>query len=116
MRRLWIGLLLLLAVVGLCVVSQVYQHRQIDRLLETLDALPTPAAAEDFRTEYTRRTRLFPCFMSHADLSGIEETVAVLPAVAAVGMRTSCGRPWRFAGAQLERLRTTELPIWQNVF
>ena len=116
MRRLWIGLLLLLAVVGLCVVSQVYQHRQIDRLLETLDALPTPAAAEDFRTEYTRRTRLFPCFMSHADLSGIEETVAVLPAVAAGGDEDELRQTVALCRAQLERLRTTELPIWQNVF
>ena len=108
--------MLLLAVVGLFVASQVYQHRQIDRLLETLDALPTPAAAEDFRTEYTRRTRLFPCFMSHADLSGIEETVAVLPAVAAGGDEDELRQAVALCRAQLERLRTTELPIWQNVF
>lgn len=62
------------------------------------------------------RTRLFPCFMSHADLSGIEETVAVLPAVAAGGDEDELRQAVALCRAQLERLRTTELPIWQNVF
>lgn len=91
MKRLWIAVGLLTAAVGLCVTVTLYQHRQIDRLLGTLDRLETAyivgdtaeahRLAEELVVDYEAVGRVLYCFTAHNELAESQETVAVLPAL-----------------------------------
>ena len=91
MKRLWIAAALLAIAMGLCAVTTLYQHRQIDRLTATLDRLETaydagdmPEAkrlAEQVVADYTAIGKILYCFVAHSDLADSEETVAMLPAL-----------------------------------
>lgn len=91
MKRLWIAAALLLVTAALCVTTTLYQHRQIDRLLNTLGRLEqaytagdTEAAhrlAEELVADYERVGRVLYCFVPHEELAESQETVAVLPAL-----------------------------------
>ena len=91
MRRLWIAVGLLAIAAGLCLSATLYQHRQIDRLLDTLDQMETAydngnvdkahQLAEDLVADYEAVGRVLYCFIAHSDLADSQETVAVLPAL-----------------------------------
>ena len=76
---------------GLCLSATLYQHRQIDRLLDTLDQMETAydngnvdkahQLAEDLVADYEAVGRVLYCFIAHSDLADSQETVAVLPAL-----------------------------------
>ena len=91
MKRLWIAVALLLTAVGLCVTCTAYQHRQIDRLLSTLEQIETAYAVGDGQqahqltrqlvADYQRVGQVLYCFVPHEDLADSQETVAMLPAL-----------------------------------
>lgn len=91
MKRLWIAAGLLVATVVLCLSTTLYLHRQIDRLLGTLERLEqaytigdTEQAhrlAEDLTADYEQVGRILYCFVPHEELAESQETVAVLPAL-----------------------------------
>ncbi len=125
MKRLWLAVGVLVAAISLCAVTQRYQHVQIDALSAQLDLLETAVRtdgtentvglAQQFLAEYEQRTRLFPCFMSHNDLSGCYETVAALPTLLETGHTEEVYQEISRCRAQLKRLREVEAPSLQNV-
>ena len=91
MKRLWLAIALLGIVIGLCVTSLLYERHQTMRLLDSLDRLeeqcldaePQAArkAGQAFADEFSRRTKLFACFINHSTLTDCQNNVALLPAV-----------------------------------
>lgn len=126
MRRLWMAAALFVLVIGLCTLSLTDQHRQVTALLEELTRLEevyqTQGAdaaqplAQRFSEEYTRRTRLFPYYISHSDLIDGQECAAVLPVILAG--ETSEEFPVEAARCrtQLKKLLALESPTPENVF
>lgn len=89
MKRLWIAAGLLCAVIGLCVITEIYQHRRMEDMLTTLDQLEQAyeqgdmararRMAEDMAEEYEGVSRVMMCFTAHSDIAESLETVTLLP-------------------------------------
>lgn len=125
MKRLWIAVGILAVVLTLCITTLIYQRRQITILLAHLDNVI--AAYEDGVPEYAYtlainltqefddRTRYFPCFLSHNDLSGCREAIVILPSI----LREKNAEEFRMESsrcrAQLEFLLGIETPTLQNI-
>ena len=125
MKRLWFGVALMLAVVGLCVGTQLHLYRQTKVLLCYLDELEqsyregdeTAAAhwAQRIAEEYEQRTAPMDCFLSHRDLEGGRETAVLLPAVLEQDGREELLMEIARLREQLEHLRQIDRPTWRNV-
>ena len=91
MKRLWIAVLLLCGVVGLCVASTLYRHHQMDTMIAALDRLEhaytqgdvhhARELAEEIIDRYERVSRVALCFIAHSDMAESQETVRLLPAL-----------------------------------
>lgn len=91
MKRLWIAVGLLSLAVALCIGTNLYHHRQIDRLMNTLDGLEQAYTvgdrdrahrlAEQLVTDYEKVGRVLYCFIAHEELADSQETVAMLSAL-----------------------------------
>lgn len=89
MKRLYIALLLLAAVVAVCVFSHSYLHQQVDRMLSHLDSIEALARAgdtdhaaqqaEEFSSTYLRVCDRISCYVAHSELQASRETAALLP-------------------------------------
>ena len=89
MKRLYIALLLLAAVVIACVLTHCYQHRQLDRMLKQLDHIEhtvyagdIPRAtqlAQDFSTAYRQVSNRIRCYIAHGELAESCEIATLLP-------------------------------------
>lgn len=95
MKRLIVAVALLLSVAALCTVALVSQNRSVDYLLARMDEMEEAYHAGDldeclsvskaFVEEFNERTRFFPFFMRHSDISKIEESAVVLPVMLETG-------------------------------
>ncbi len=91
MKRLWIAATLLALAVILCISTNLYHHRQIDHLLNTLDRLEQVYTAGDYTEahrlaeqlvmDYERVGRVLYCFIAHEELADSQETVVMLSAL-----------------------------------
>ena len=91
MKRLYIAAALLSAVAASCLLTHLYLHRQMDRMISALDrvealyragdAQAAAQAAEDFSAEYQRICDRISCYVPHGDLQNSRETAAVLAAL-----------------------------------
>ena len=89
MKRLWIAAGLLCAVIGLCIVTEVYQHRRMEDMLATLNRMEQAyeqgdldqarVLAEDMAAQYEHISRVMMCFIAHSDVAESLETVTLLP-------------------------------------
>ena len=89
MKRLYIAIALLVSVATSCVLTHLYQHRQMDRMLTTLDRIEAAyrsgdadgavTVAEDFAAEYQRICDRISCYVAHNELRESRETAALLP-------------------------------------
>lgn len=126
MKRLWLAGALFAFVIGLCMLSLSHQRRQVTTLLEELTRLETvyqtegAAAArplaEDFAAAYTRRTRLFPYYISHSDLIDGQESAALLPVVLAGEENGEFLTESARCRTQLKKLLALETPAPENIF
>ena len=125
MKRLWVAVALLGLAASLCVCASLYQHRHIDRMLDTLDRLERAYAAGDMQTanqlaeqlqeDYEAAGRVLYCFIAHSDLAGSQETVALLPALLRQGRQEELEMEIARLREQLGHLQTIDDPLWQNV-
>lgn len=125
MKRLWIAGGIFAAIIILCVTTLYHQQRQVQTLLTRLDdviavydsgdADSAYILAEELQEDFDRRTRLFPCFMSHNDLAGCRESVVLLPAILREGNPEEFRMEAARCRAQFERLLTVETPSLQNI-
>ena len=126
MKRLWLAAALMIVAVGLCVLSLAYQRRQVAALLEELtqveevyrtsgaDAAQAPA--QRFSEDYTRRTRLFPFYISHDDLIDGQESAAILPVILDSEAQEEFPIEAARCRTQLKKLLALETPTPENVF
>ena len=125
MKRLWFGVGLMLAVVGLCVGTQLYLHRQTEVLLSYLDGLEESYRAGDqegaadwaqrIAEEYEQRTAPMDCFLAHSDLEDSRETAVLLLAVLEQDGREELLMELARLREQLEHLRHIDTPNWRNI-
>lgn len=125
MKRLWLAAGLLLLVADACLFASLYQHRQIDRMLGTLDRLEATyetgdtheayRLAKTLATDYARVGKVLYCYVAHNDLAESQETAAVLPALILQGGREEMKMEIARLREQLQYLRGIDDPLWQNI-
>ncbi len=125
MKRLWIAVVLLCGVLGLCVGSTLYRHRQMDIMIAALDRMETaytlgdiPRArelAEEIVDRYDRVSRVALCFIAHSDMAESQETVRLLTAL----LRQDGDEELRMEVArlreELSHLREIDDPLFWNI-
>lgn len=126
MKRLWIAIGILAVVLSLCIAALVYQRRQVFILIAHLEnviaayengmAEEAYLLAVDLMHEYDERTRLFPYFLNHNDLTGCRESVVLLPSILRDGDAQEFRMESARCRAQLEFLLSIETPTAQNIF
>ncbi len=89
MKRIWIAVGLMLAAIGLCLCTRLYQKKQTTVLLGQLDRAiaafeqgdmkQTDTLAREFSDQFPKRTALFPCFLIHRDVTECEVSAKILP-------------------------------------
>ena len=125
MKRLWIAVALLGIAAGLCLGASLYQHRQIDRMLGTLDRLEQAYTQGDIATaqrladqlyrDYEAVGRVLYCFIAHSSLENSQETVALLPALLRQGKQEELEMEIARLREQLRYLSTLDDPLWENI-
>lgn len=125
MKRLYIAVGLLTAVAMLCVFSHLYQHRQIDRMLDTIHRIEetyrlgnTDKAveiAETFAADYQKISDRISCYIPHGELRESRETAALLPTLLREGEREELFMEMTRLRAQLLYLRQIDDPTLQNI-
>ena len=125
MKRLWIAVALLAVAAGLCTVTTLYQHRQIDRLTANLDRLESAYAVGDMPqaerlakqvvADYTAVGKILYCFVAHSDLADSQETVAMLPALLQQGGEEELKMELARLREQLAYLRGVDDPTIGNI-
>ncbi len=125
MKRLWLAGGIFAVILTLCLSTLLYQQKQTDMLLDDLDAvIAAYDSGEDKRayelavaldSDYSRRTRFFPCFMAHGDLIECRQSLAMLPSILKDGDAEEFHMESTRCRIQLERLATSELPTLQNI-
>ncbi|MBR2319691.1 MAG: DUF4363 family protein [Clostridia bacterium] len=125
MKRLYIALLLLVAVVAVCVLSHSYLHRQIDRMLSHLDSIETLARAgdthravqqaEEFSAAYQRVCDRISCYVAHNELRESRETAALLPTLLRRQNEDELWMELARLRSQLLYIRYVDNPNLQNI-
>ena len=125
MKRLYIALLLLAAVIGACVLSHRYLHRQTDRMLDTLqrmeelyrngDTSSATTLAEQFADDYLRVSDRISCYIAHNELRESRETAALLPTLLRTGGEEELWMELARLRSQLQYLRQVDDPLLRNI-
>lgn len=125
MKRLLVAAGMLLLVTGLCLASihiqtsnTSYLLVSLDRLQETFDKgdyAQCEELARQFVADFDKRTRYFPYFLRHSDLSRIEEIVVPLPVLLEEGDTQHFAAELARCRNQLETLYQVELPLPENI-
>lgn len=125
MKRLYVAVALLATVVTACVATHLYLHRQVDRMVHTLDCIEglyrsgdTEGAvriAEDFASEYRRVSDHISCYVAHGELRESRETAALLPALLREHSEEELSMEMARLRSQLLYLRQVDDPILQNI-
>lgn len=125
MKRLYIALVLLTAVVAACIFTQRYQHHQTQRMLHTLDRIEqlyrsgntaeAIAEAEAFADDYLRISDRISCYIAHSELRESRETAALLPTLLREHGEEELYMEMARLRAQLMHLQQVDDPILQNI-
>ena len=124
MKRLWCAVAILAVTLILCVATQWYQHRQVDRMLHDLDRLESAyttdreaaiGIAQGIADRYARVARVMNCYISHNDLAESEETAALLPALVKAGQEDELAMELARLREELTFLRSVDDPLLQNI-
>ena len=125
MKRLYIAAALLAAVVTACVLTHLYLHRQLDRMVTTLDRIEETyrggdtdkavAIARDFAAEYGRICDRISCYVAHNELRESRETAALLPTLLSAHSEEELYMEIARLRAQLTYIRQVDDPLLQNI-
>ena len=126
MKRLWLAVILLALIVGVCIGGLVYLDQQTEYLIGQLDRMETALRHGDLTTaaarlqtyldEYEERTRLFPAYMRHQDLEDNRQINAVLPVILENGQTEELHENIRRLRQRLQLIRDAEMPLLYNIF
>ena len=124
MKRLYIALFLLIAVMAVCVCSHRYQHRQIDRMLSRLEQIEAAARsgdshavqmAEAFAADYRKISDRISCYVPHGELRESRETAALLPSLLRQNSRDELWMELARLRSQLMYIQQLDDPNLQNI-
>ena len=124
MKRLYIALFLLIAVMAVCVCSHRYQHRQIDRMLSRLEQIEAAARsgdshavqmAEAFAADYRKISDRISCYVPHGELRESRETAALLPSLLRQNSRDELWMELARLRSQLKYIQQLDDPNLQNI-
>ena len=125
MKRLWIAAVLLVMVAGLCLVTEIYQHRRIEDMMTLLDELEyaydegdlnqAGQMAEQLTHQYESICRVMMCFTAHSDIAESQETAALLPVLLEQGQTEEWEMEIARLREQLVYLRNVDDPLLWNI-
>lgn len=125
MKRLIVAAAMLAIVAVLCIASLSTLNRSMDYLLARMDKMEEAyklgdlgsclTLSENFVEEFEERTRFFPFFMRHSDITKIEESVVVLPTMLKTGEDAHWFSEFTKCRNQLEKLSETETLSLENI-
>lgn len=125
MKRLYVAVALLVAVITACILTHLYQHRQMDRMIATLDRIETlyrngdtetaVTMAEDFSAAYQRICDRISCYVAHNELRESRETAAILPALLKAHGEEDLYMEIARLRTQLRYVRQVDDPLLQNI-
>lgn len=126
MKRVIVALVLLFVVAGLCAGIIWVQREQSGYLIDRLEELEqnfdeehpenSLEDARRFVQEFEERTKLYPAFVRHSDLTRIEEDILSLPVLLESGEPADFPTTAARCRARLEILYRLELPSLENIF
>lgn len=125
MKRVIVAIVLLVLVAGGSVLSLYNERKNTDYLIELTDQIEEAFSAEDmeraqaltdrFAEEFPERTKFFPFFMRHSDVTKIEENVIMLPILLQAGDMEHFPAELVRCRNQLDKLSELEVPLWENI-
>lgn len=125
MKRLYVAVALLVAVAAICVLSHIYQHRQLDRMLDYIDRIEATARggdthhalqlAEEFATTYQRVSNHISCYVPHGELTESRETADLLPSLLRQGNADELWMELARLRSQLRYIQQLDDPSLQNI-
>lgn len=125
MKRLYIAVALLAAVITLCTLVHWRHHRRLDEMTSTLDHIEdlyrsgdTAAAlqmAETFAEEYRQFSNRISFYVAHGEVRQSQETAALLPTLLRKGGDEELAMEIARLRSQLQYLRQVDDPIPQNI-
>ena len=125
MKRLYVAVALLAAVISLCVLTHRYQHREIDRMLAALENIETAVRRGDvdhaltqatvFAADYQQVSDWISCYVPHGELRESKETAAILPALLEQGASEELYMEIYRLRTQLATIRQVDDPILRNI-
>lgn len=125
MKRIWIALALLAVTLAMCFLTQMFQHRQMSRMLEALDRLEdiyntgdradATKIAEEFNRRYQRITGIMDCYVAHNDLAASRETAALLPVLIRQGGEEELQMELARLREQISHLQNIDDPLPENI-
>ena len=87
----------------------------IKEAFESQDYEQCLVLSESFVDEFKAKSRLFPLFMRHSDITSIEETIAALPALLKAGDRHYFAAELAKCRSMLSNLALYESPSLDNI-
>ena len=125
MKRLWIAVGLLSLMIGLCLVTEVYQHRKMEEMLANLDRLEEAYQQGDISgarelaykmaDRYEQISRVVLCFTAHSDMAESQETIQLLPALLRQDGNEELGMEIARLREELTYLRNIDDPLIWNI-
>ena len=125
MKRLYVAVALLAAVIALCVLTHRYQHREIDRMLAALENIEIAARRGDvdqaltqataFAADYQQVSDWISCYVPHGELRESKETAAILPALLEQGVSEELYMEIYRLRTQLATIQKVDDPILRNI-
>ena len=119
-KRMLIALGMLLLTAALCVGSIIIMSRNTDYLLQSLDQMQESFDQGDMEAckqeaRQFAKTKMFPFFLRHADISRIEEIAIPLPVLIEQGDTQHFAAELVRCRSQLSKLSEMELPLAGNI-
>lgn len=126
MKRLIVAVAILLSVIILCTFTLNLQSKNIHYLINMIDEIQQSydqgdlgkcvEVSDRFADEFETRTRFFPFFMRHSDVTKIEETAVTLPIMLESDDTDHFIVELTKCRIQLEQLSKLEKPTLENIF
>ncbi|MBP3936967.1 MAG: DUF4363 family protein [Clostridia bacterium] len=126
MKRIYISIVLLLAIIGTCIGAVIFLSYQTETLIREMDKLSDDFDPEDPKAflpqteevieHFRERTILFPLFIRQNTLMEIEAELEILPALLEKGEPKDFVASLSRCQTRLETQLRLEMPLLQNIF